>query len=257
MEELNACRDDPSELDITKEELFWADTQDLPKIVDHRNRWTVYSQRVYDFTHMACWMYGSRHVSNLQSVLEWWFEHDPAPTRRKFVRVYKTPSYDPIKKWSSLQDQVDYSQKNWITAWYYVIKKNDEAVKNMKQAIASHHFVLTGTTNCSRVKTKASKDKVMVMEWWPWHIIAVIGYDDDKQLFTVRNSSGRSVYDNWHIYLKYSDVWKMFSIYAMIPKSRTELELLMRQKVAKKKENYVQEARVVNGMSVYKWRPKK
>jgi len=250
--ETNACWDNPSDLDISKEELLWDDSWELPWAIDHRNRGTVYSQWIYDFTHMACWTYGSRHCTNLQSVLEWWFEHDPAPTRRKFVRVYKTPTYDPIVKWSSLQDQVQYSQKNWISAWYYVIKKNDDTVQNMKQAINSHHFILTGTTNCSRTKTKASKDKVMVMDWWPWHIIAIIGYDDDKQVFFVRNSSGRAVYDNGHIYLRYADVGKMFSIYAIIPKSRTELELLIRQKVAKKKENFVQEVRNWE----YKWRPK-
>ncbi len=250
--ETNACWDDPSELDITKEELFWSDTKVLPKIVDHRSRGTVYSQRVYDFTKMACGTYGSRHISNLQTVLEWWPERDPAPTRRKFVRVYKTPTYDPIVKGSSLQDQVQFSQKQWNTAWYYVIKKNDDTIKNMKQAIDSHHFILTGTTNCSRVETKKSKDKIMVMTSWPWHIVAIIWYDDDKQLFFVRNSSGRAVYDNGHIYLKYADVSKMFSFYAMIPKSRTELQILMNQKVAKKKEWFVHEVR----NWVYKWRPK-
>lgn len=241
--ETNACRDNPSELDITRDELFWADTVELQKAVDHRKRWTVYSQWIYDFTKMACWTYGSRHCTNLQSVLEWWFEHDPAPTWKRFVKAYATPTYDPITQGSSLQNQVDYSQKRWICAWYYVIKKNDETIKNMKQAINSHHFILTGTTNCNRAKTKASKDKVMVMTGWPWHIIAIDWYDDDKELFFVKNSSGRWAYDNGYIYLRYADVGKMFSIYAMIPKSRTELEILLRQKVAQKKENFVLEVR--------------
>ncbi len=122
----------------------------------------------------------------------------------------------------------------------------------MKQAINSHHFILTWTGNCNRLKTKNSKDKVMVMTWWPNHIVSIDWYDDDKELFFVKQTGWRLVNDNGYIYLRYSDVWKMFSFYAMIPKSRTELEVLLRQKVAKKKENFVREVR----NWIYWWYPK-
>ena len=250
--EQNACWDNPSDLDVTREELFGADVATLPKIVDHKRLWTIYSQWVYSFTKMACWTYWMRHLTNLQSVLEWGFEHDPAPTRKKFVRVYKTPTYDPIVKWSSLQDQLKYWQDNWLFSVYYVIKKDDNAVEKMKEAISKGFFIYTGTTKCDWGKTKASKDKVMVMTSWPWHIIEWDWFDDNKEHFFIRKSSWRQAYDNWYMYLRYEDVGKLFSIYAVLPKTRTEEEKRVRAIIAEKKKNFVQEVR----NWIYKWRPK-
>ena len=63
---ISACRDDPSDLDITSDELFGSDSKKtIPLIVDNRPKATVYSQWIEKDTKMACGSYGMRHIANL------------------------------------------------------------------------------------------------------------------------------------------------------------------------------------------------
>ena len=253
MEQLpvNACRDEPSELDICYEELFWADTQ-IPVIVDNRTKATVYSQRVEKDTKMACGSYGMRHIVNLYEWLGWQQEENPVLLWRKFVQVYKTDTYDPVTKWSSIQAQLDFAVKQWIIASYIKLK----TVEQMKQSLSKGSFIYTGTSKVDRAATRKNKNVMVVAKTWAGHIIEIDGYDDQSQLFFVRNSSWRQAGDKWYLYLKYEDIGCLFSMYSVVEKSKTDIRDRIKAKIAEKKKTMVYEVRVVNGKKVLKRRPK-
>lgn len=252
--EQNACRDEPSWLDVCADELFWSD-EDKPKIVDHRKRGIVWSQWTHTDTKMACGRYGMEHILNLWKVLNWRKdEKDPAWWRRDFVNKYETRTYKPTIQGSSIQTQLKFAVLRGEIDWYYLLKTPEQ----IEDAINKWHFIFTWSKNINWTKTKNSTDKIMVVDSWPWHIICFIWYDSDKKIFIVRNSSWPNVYDWWHMYLRYEDVWAMFSIYACIPKYDTfeVLKKKIREKINEKKKTMVYKVGIVDWKKVLKWRPK-
>ena len=254
--EQDATRDEPSPLDLTRDELFGGDfslPKPMPTIVDHRPKATIYSQGLLAESHMACWSYGMRHIINLIERLAGdKDEINPIDDWRLFYPAHKTKDYNPLEKWSSMQAQLDFATKKWRINGYYKVT----TVQEMKEAINKHNFIYTGSKKIDRKKTRDSKDKVVVVGEWPWHIIELDGFDDEKKLFYMRNSYGRKAYDNGYMYLKYEDIGCLFSMYAVIDKHDGTLKDRIKARIAKKKETMRYGVKIVNGKKKLGRRPK-
>lgn len=209
MEIPNACRDEPKETDYIREDVYFGTTETIIRpIVDHRKIWTVFNQFIHEDTQMACWSYGVIHADNVNELLWGGKEVNPRWHRLEFVRVFKTSKYDPIVKWSSLQNQLDFAVATGVIGGYYKVTTQQE----IQEGISKGYMGYTGSTNIDREATKSSPDNVCVIKSWsPAHIVCFIGYDSDHPY--IRNSWALK-----HMKLRWEDLDKLFSIYMIVPK---------------------------------------
>lgn len=234
MEIPNACWDEPKETDYIREDIYFGTTTPvIREIVDHRRIWTVYNQFINDDTKMACWSYGMIHADNVNELLVWGKEVNPRWHRLEFVRIYRTPKYDPIVKGSSLQDQMEFAKKTEVTGWYYRVYTQQEIM----EWLSKWFMWYTGSTNIDWEATKKSPDNVCVIKSGsPAHIVCLIGYD--KDYVYIRNSWALK-----HMKLKRDDLDQLFSIYIIVPK--TESNVLDRAKARMEARRWLYETMVV------------
>lgn len=225
MEIQNACWDAPDDRDYTREDVYFGTEKTLPKIVDHRRIGTVYNQFVNKDTKMACGSYWVIHADNICELLDGQQEVNPRGHRLEFVRLHKKPWYDPIVKWSSLQDQLNFAEKVWVIWGFYRVKTKEEIMEGM----ANWCKFYTGSSKVDREATKKSKDNVMVISKWPWHIVCGEWYDE--QYIFIRNSGALQ-----HMRLRREDVWAMFSMYMIVPKTKASILDKVKANIKKKKE---------------------
>jgi len=232
--ETNACRDDPKDTDFIREDVYFGTTTPTIKdIVDHRKIWTVYNQFVNADTKMACGSYWVIHADNVNELLWGWKEVNPRWHRLEFVRVHKTPKYDPIVKGSSLQAQLDFAQKTGVIWGYYRVYTKEE----LQEWISKWMMWYTGSSNIDWEWTKSSPDNVCVIKSGsPAHIVCFIGYD--KDYLYIRNSWALK-----HMKLKRDDLDKLFSIYIVVPK--IEANILERAKASMEKRKWLYDTMVV------------
>ena len=209
MEIPNACRDEPRDTDYIREDVYFGTTASVIRdIVDNRRIWTVYNQFINSDTQMACGSYGIIHADNVNELLSWGKEVNPRWHWLEFVRVHKTPKYDPLVKWSSLQMQMDFAVATGVIWGYYRVHTQDE----VKEALSKWYMIYTGSGNIDREATKKSPNNVCVIKpWSPLHIICIIWYD--KSYPFIRNSWALK-----DMNLKREDLDQLFSIYAIVPK---------------------------------------
>jgi hypothetical protein len=209
MEIPNACRDAPKETDYIRDDVYFGTTATIIRpIVDHRKVWTVYNQFINDDTLMACGSYGVIHADNINELLGGGKEVNPRGHWLEFVRVHKTNKYNPLVKWSSLQDQMDFAVATGVIGGYYRVYTQ----KEIQEGISKSFLWYTGSTNIDREATKNSPDNVCVIKKWsPAHIVCFIGYDSDHVY--IRNSGALK-----HMKLKREDLDQLFSIYIIVPK---------------------------------------
>lgn len=246
MEIVNACRDAPDARDYTADDVYFWSEKTLPEIVDHRRVGTVYNQFLNPDTKMACWSYWIIHADNVNELLDWKQEVNPRGHWLEFVRVHKTPSYDPIVKGSSLQDQLNFAQKTEVTWGYYKVTTKEQIMGWLAQWCMFY----TGSSKVDREATKRSPGNVMVISKWPAHIVCGVWYD--KEWIFIRNSGALK-----HMKLRWEDLWAMFSMYMIVPKTKANILDKVRNNILKKKETMVYEVRVnERGNKQLKWRPK-
>lgn len=212
--EINACRDDPKDTDFIREDVYFGTTTPTIKdIVDHRKIWTVYNQFVNADTKMACGSYWLIHADNVCELLNWGKEVNPRWHRLEFVRVHKTPRYDPIVKGSSLQAQLDFAVKTGVIWGYYRVYTQEEIMEWMSR----WYMAYTGSSNIDREATKKSPNNVCVIKPnSPAHIVCKIAYD--KDFFWIRNS-----WELKHMNLRKEDIEYLFSIYMIVPKTEANI----------------------------------
>lgn len=209
MEIVNACRDEPRETDIIREDVYFGSTvSNVKEVVDYRAIWTVYNQFVNTDTKMACGSYGIIHADNINELMSWWQEVNPRPHWLSFVKVHKTNKYDPITQWSSLQAQLDFARAIGVIWGYYKVTTKEEIM----EWLSKWYIPYTWSGDIDREATKTSPNNVCVIKKWsPKHIVCSDGWD--KNYMFIRNSwSLKSMNLNWE------DLVHLFSIYMIVPK---------------------------------------
>jgi len=257
--EQDACRDSPSNQDILYSDLMGAD--EPIKYPERVLRWsanTVYNQGLDKFTKMACGAYGIIHWTNIHNLMDGSTatEIDPKTHWKLFVDAHKTDSYDPVTQGSSLQAQVDFAKKSKHIEGYVKLNKRnkDEYIQNL----VNQRCIYTWSSNIDRRKTRDSSDKFAVI--WPWagHIVLIRWYWPKG--LVIRNSYWPNYMDDWDFYLRWEDLWALFSCYALIDAKDSLLESLKKKIIARQRalsETKVYEVRVnENGKKQLKWRPK-
>lgn len=231
--EQDACWDTPSDKDILYSELMGAETQ---KTFPERGIWwndnTVYNQWLEPFTKMACGSYWTIHGVNIYNKLDGEYEIDPKDHRALFVKAYKTDSYDPVVKGSSLQNQVDFARKlNHIAGYTRIDKlKKEDYMENL----AEWRCILTGSSNINWKKTRDSADKFAVIEKWAGHIVLIRGYWPKG--LVCRNSYWHNYMDDGDFYIRREDIGALFSCYALVDYKDPLFESLLKRIQAKNKK---------------------
>lgn len=208
--EINACRDDPSPLDICYEQLEeWG--AELPirlywSWIEIQNQWLSPKSKMW------CWQFGMVHCTNLHNHLSmaweqyWWLTQ-----WLKFVDKYKTPTYDPIIKGSSLQNNLKFARDEKMIDGYVKISTKEQVM----HSIFNKRMIYTGSSKIDWKATRDSKDKyAVVTDNGAWHIFAIVGYW--KKGMVCLNSYWPNYMDKWYFYIRREDIWCLFSMYSLL-----------------------------------------
>lgn len=256
--EIDACWDAPQSTDVQFDELselFGDDS--IPEEIDHRYKTTTYNQWAQPETKMMCWPYGIRHIINLSNKLTGGTIDDPRRLANRFCNAFTTPTYNPIVSGTSLQDNMKFTRRLWLTEADYKIPVTsdiEQTKDKMMSAMSKWHFLFTGSGNIDWGKTRASKDKVAVIGSWAKHIICMIG--GNKNHAIIQQSYGEQSYDKWYMYLRRDDVGALFSVYGIIDRAMPSTLLKIRNLINKKKKVSVPKWITMNGIPTLVRQPK-
>lgn len=254
--EQDACWDSPSNQDILYSDLMGSEWE-YPERVLRWDKNTVYNQGLDPYTKMACGSYWIMHWVNIYNLTDWEKEQDPIELWKLFVKAYKTDSYDPVVKGTSLQNQVDFATKQKHIAGYVRINKLDK--NEYKKNLSEWRVIYTGSSNINWKKTRDSKDKFAVIEKGAGHIVLIRGYWPKG--LVIRNSYWPNYMDDWDFYLRWEDIGALFSCYVLIDYKDNLRESLKNRILTiqrEKAKTMVYEVRVnpETGKKVLKRRPK-
>ena len=228
--EVNACRDAPDERDI----LYWSvakETVTVPERV-FRPVPLIHNQWLDPLTKMACWQYGMIHgVNTMNDINNEWVQRDPKPNWLTFVNAHKTPRYNPIEKWSSLQDNLNFTTSLWAIEWYVKIDKLNKEEYQLN--LAKKRCLYTGSSNIDWRKTRDSDDKYAVIGKGAGHIFAIVWYG--KKWLVCVNSYWPDYMDDGYFYIHREDIGALFSCYALI--DAKDYRTMEQWKLARKKNS--------------------
>lgn len=215
---IDACVDIPTENDYRFEDMEFADGDVIKKRPENT---TVFNQ----WQTPMCTYYAAMHVSNAQNILE-------------YASVWET--YTEIDPWKffidnrphSVQDRAMQMRELGFILWYTTISNNRaDKLGDIKKAIDNGLFISTGSNNGDWTKTKKTKIYTLRTDWKiVWHAWDMVSYDDNTKLIKCKNSRWPGRCDKWYFYLRYEDVYKVYSCLAFIDKSNTEALLRAKNK---------------------------
>ncbi len=73
--------------------------------------------------------------------------------------------------------------KSWYNGWVRCANANE-----VKQVIFKNQTIVTGSCTIDFAKMRANEDNIAVRAPGPGHFFEINGYDDDTQLFRVKDS---------------------------------------------------------------------
>jgi hypothetical protein len=188
---------------------------ETPAVVDLSSWVVIYNQWADDYTKMACGSYSQIHGTNTHNTYNVeGMTYDPYKHRELFVEKYKTDDYDPIEKWSSIQDQLDFQKKkSYITGRVKIF-----TAQECEENLIKWRTIVTGSKKIDRKKTKTSAGNIAVIGTWAAHLVVIVWYDRNKELLRCMNSYWPNYMDNGFFYVKYSDIPSLYSMYALLDK---------------------------------------
>ena len=199
---------------------------ELPRSILY-DRTSIYNQwekHTPDTTY-ACTCYGVTHCVNEWNFLEASKYHatlkkelDPVYIWNKALNL-PLPSQRPnIKTGWSLQSAVKLMMDLGCITGYTLCR----SVGEVKQALANGQQVYTGSNQIDWEATK--KNGMIAVRGTSYgHAFKCDGFDDDKELLTMRNSYWPNAYDNGRFYVRYKDFDILFSCYALTDANSPEI----------------------------------
>lgn len=163
----------------------------------------------------ACTRYALMHINNAQNFLEYkenWLPYvqiDPKDERAKWNQV------------KSLQAALAQAKKEWLITWYLVLDWDtpEKLIEQTRKAISLWMYVYTGSDNCNWSETGKTGLYTVTTKSAVWHARPIIDFTDDARLFHELNSRWADWWPKWWYFdLKYEDIDKTFTRYAIIDK---------------------------------------
>ncbi len=214
MEELlyDACIDAPRDTDYSHDELFWSEWATVEK--KQLNKTKAQNQWAQKETHYACTIYSMVHCSNEENFLEA-SKLGSSVDEMNAIDIVKDVVeadvwFNPTSGWS-LQEAMDYFRKNNIIAGYAICK----TLSDIKQAILSGRMVNTWSRSINWTETKRNGN-IAVAGTSYWHAFCIEWFDDTRWVLICRNSYGEQQYDSGRFYVRYEDLWLLYTRYAII-----------------------------------------
>lgn len=206
----NATRDEASEIDFQYSEVikFW-NTQAKNKFP--KQAIIIQDQSEQDITKMACTRYALFHIINWHRINAVWAKVEQLEAIIAWQEYIKdNPNAEEV--WASLQSALNQEKQKWNIGWYALAQTHDE----IKTAINNWHYIYTWY-NTGRVRN--NKYEFLDRFTW-WHSVAIIWYDDDKQVYIWLNSYWP---DNWYFTIDYKLIETFFTRIAIFPTNYSDL----------------------------------
>lgn len=201
------------------------------------SKYKIDSERVSDFqnqylqqaTRMACGSYMAAHACNAMNVEEWVRpEIDARGEKRREIQIEK---YRGSREHGSyLNDNVRMSMGLGFVANIYNVRTIDE----YKTALLKNHAICTGSRNINYRRMMELWEDHAIIGPGPGHLFTIIGYDDDKTAFLVKDSAGESLRDDGIFYIGYKDIQHLYPAIACIDAEDKEHN----EKIKKDRELY-------------------
>ena len=238
----DACFDVKDKRDYKYTEIFgvW----ELPRSVSN-TRTSVQNQGAVHTpnTAYACTCYSAIHCVNEANAIE----------ADRFAGTVK--EVDAVKIWSQALQRGAIIDRGWslqgatklvmdlgcITGYTLC-----RSVGEVKQALANGQLIQTGSNSIDWKKT-IENNFIVVRGQSYGHAFMCEGYDDDKELLTMRNSYG-DIMDKGRFYVRYSDFDLLYSCYAYADSESKEI----RQEQQKRRLELVVNAGIFNGKDLEK-----
>ena len=203
------------------------------------NKKRPYNSTVFDqgSTPMCTW-YGLTHVYNWENINEY--------ANNGLVFTELNPNTFTDNHLHYLATRLAEFKLSWkIEGWTSITNSEKDKATKMKKAIDMGMFIYTGSAYwdwwaITRTKVYSeNKNKEFV-----WHAYCIVDYDDSKWMFVAKNSWWDDWGNKWYFYIKYEDVYKLYTAYVIIDKDDTgtfkkfKLKEKIRQFVALGKDIY-------------------
>lgn len=181
--------------------------------VEYQNQW------LETVTKMMCVYYSTWHWSNEENFLEW---SDVRINNKDFwLKALDLGRLD-VDAGALVSNWPKTARDLWYIKGWALIKTVDDA----KHSIFKKRPIVVWS---NQIKWSLWYNDPFVLwgDSWSWHAILIIWYDDDYMgwCFILKNSYWSERYDNWKMYLKYTDFNLLFtSKYSLIDQEDPILE---------------------------------
>lgn len=205
--EQDTCIDKIDERDYKYSEILGLSERDRSHFIDLESDYQ--NQRLEEITKYMCVFFSNSHNSNIMNFLEW--SETRTTWKELWLEAEKEKMLD-VKSWTYLVNWPKFLKMKGLISGYSKVSSLDE----IKDSIFSGKPVSVWSNKIKWSLVK--KAPFTVVEWNSyWHAFIIIGYDDDKEHFILKNSYWKDEFDNWKFYLKYENIDLLFdSKYSLI-----------------------------------------
>lgn len=248
MDELtnHACYDEPKSLDYKFEDVFQEMLGGmLPTEVNLisasiQNQWLQRNPS----TAYACTCFGLSHNIDIEA------QSDITKGEDLWAQA--------LQRWASLtegwylQKALDMGRELGYVIWYSIVSW----LNQIKTALNNSQVIYTGSNQIDWKATISNGNIVIVGNSYG-HCFTIQGYDDTKQLLICRNSYWPDYMDNGLFYIRYSDIWCLFTTYAVTDKQNAQTILNFKQKLMEQNTQRLIDLWITNGqnpdLNVTRW----
>lgn len=176
------------------------------------------NQYLQERTRMACGSYSVGHATNAENVEK--KQYPAVKAIWKDLREIQIERYRGDPRYGSYHhDNIRMMEDEWFIAEKY----NVSWVTQMKMALYKNNVVSTGSRNI-RFRDMAKEGKHTIIIWpWPWHLFCIVGYDDARGVFIVKDSAGTELRDNGLFYIPYTAIHVLYPCIALVTKENEEV----------------------------------
>lgn len=194
--EKDTCIDKIDERDYEYSGVLWISKLRWSCIIDLLSDYQ--NQKLEDISKFMCVYFTSSHNSNIMNNLE-----------KSEVRTsWKELWLEAIK-----MGMLDINSGTYLVNWPKFLKKKGlitgyvkvNTLEEIKHSIFNNRPVSVWS---NKIKWSIVKKPPFIVEKWDsyWHAFVIIWYDDEKELFTLKNSYWKESFDNGRFYLRYDDL---------------------------------------------------
>lgn len=173
-----------------------------------------------DWNYAACGAYSASHSTNVMNAEEWtyWLNKETTSTWKEFWEIQKNEYRGSDKYGSYQEDNINMLQKYGYIAGSYRCKRQ----RDTDEAIDNGFAISTGSKEIDWEKTR--KNGWVAVRWEGGaHLFTIVGKDDDKKWYIVRDSWGKLRMNKWYFFVPYDMYDVLYTCYGLIDKKNQHI----------------------------------